>query len=164
MDKIEQPRGLIRYSSQDGLAGVPKTGLRPRMVLYPVIVLVLGSAFLWKMTHMQSATFLPMRVQGMPYTTLDSGDVRVLVAFRVENRSGESRSYSVTVEDAQFQLTAPNFPLQLDAGDSRTFSLIVVAPLSAFERGKAEVPFRFSDGVDLDFAVARHIPGPYVVD
>jgi len=164
MDKIGEPRGLIRYSSQDGLAGVPKTGIRPRVVLYPLIVVVLASVFLWKMTHMQSAVFQPMRVQGMPYTTLESGEIRCLVPFRVENRSGERRSYSVSVDDARFQMTAPNFPLVLEDGESRTFSLIVIAPLDAFERGKAEVPFQFSDGVDLDLAVPRHIAGPYVVE
>ena len=36
MDKVGRPRGLIRYATQDALAGKPPRLLRPRVVLYPI--------------------------------------------------------------------------------------------------------------------------------
>ena len=36
MEQVGKPRGLIRYTSQDALAGKPPHLLRPRTVLYPL--------------------------------------------------------------------------------------------------------------------------------
>ncbi|MCL4865811.1 MAG: cytochrome c oxidase accessory protein CcoG, partial [Gemmatimonadales bacterium] len=40
MDQVGTPRGLIRYTSQDALAGVPSPRLRPRVVLYPAVMAI----------------------------------------------------------------------------------------------------------------------------
>lgn len=163
MDKVDKPRGLIRYSSQDGLEGGKMGFLRPRTLLYPMALLVLISLFTWQLGALESATLLPRRIQGQTYTRTDDGQIRGLVAFSIENRSEEVRTYQVASDDARFVLTAPTFPMTLEAGESRDFSIIVVAPLEVFDRGSAEVPFRFTDGVDFDRSMPRNIPGPYSV-
>jgi cytochrome c oxidase accessory protein FixG len=163
MDKIEKPRGLIRYSSQDGLEGGKQGVLRPRVILYPLVLTIIISLFVWQLSSMQSAILLPRRVLGQPYTKTEDGRIRGIVAFRLENRSGEARTYQVESEDPRFELIAPTFPMELADSESRDFTIIVLSPRDAFERGKAEVPFRFQDGVDFDLARARNVVGPYSV-
>ena len=45
MDKIDRPRGLIRYSSQSAMAGERKRLLRPRIVVYPLVLVIIASLF-----------------------------------------------------------------------------------------------------------------------
>jgi cytochrome c oxidase accessory protein FixG len=40
MDRLERPRGLIRYDSQEGLAGRPRRILRPRVIFYTVLAVI----------------------------------------------------------------------------------------------------------------------------
>ena len=44
MDRVGRPRGLIRYSSRDELAGAPRRILRPRVVLYPLLLVLVWGA------------------------------------------------------------------------------------------------------------------------
>lgn len=163
MDKIEKPRGLIRYSSQDGLEGGKQGFLRPRVVLYPLVLVIVISLFVWQLSGMQSAILLPRRVQGQPFTIADDGRIRCLVTFRLENRSGESRTYQVDTQDPRFELIAPTFPMQLADRESRDFTVVVLSPPEVFDRGTAEVPFHFQDGVDFDLVRPRNVAGPYSV-
>lgn len=163
MTKVGKPKGLIRYSSQDGLEG-GKTGfLRARTVLYPVALAVLITLFVVQLGKMQSATLLPRRVQGTPYSRLDDGRVRSMVAFRLENRAGETRTYQVSSSNPEVELSAPTFPMTLDPGESNDFSIVVIAPFELFERGKAIIPFVFEDGVDFKLEKEHNIPGPYTL-
>jgi hypothetical protein len=43
MDKLQRPRGLIRYDSMNGLAGKATRWIRPRILLYTALLL-LGTA------------------------------------------------------------------------------------------------------------------------
>lgn len=90
MDKLNRPRGLIRYDSMAGLVGQPRRFFRPRIALY----LVLG-AF-----GVAAATFAygrrvdfesnVLRVQGPPYT-LEGGLVRNAFTIHIVNkRSSET--------------------------------------------------------------------------
>jgi cytochrome c oxidase accessory protein FixG len=164
MDKIEKPRGLIRYSSQDGLEGGQQGFFRPRVVLYPLVLAIVISLFVWQLSSMQSAILLPRRVQGQPFTIAEDGRIRCLVTFRLENRSGETRTYQVESDDPRFELIAPTFPMLLADSESRDFTVIVLTPPEIFDRGTAEVPFRFQDGVDFDLARPRNVAGPYSVN
>lgn len=164
MDKVGMPRGLIRYSSQDGLDGIKTGFLRARTLLYPLVLVVGVSLFSWKLSGLESATLLPRRVQGQTYTALEDGRIQTTVAFRLENRSEETRTYQIASDDDRFELHAPTFPMQLEASEARDFVVVVFAPEDVFDRGKASVPFRFTDGVDFDHEMPRNIPGPYSVN
>lgn len=159
MEKVGRPKGLIRYTSQHGLAGDPLKFLRPRTVLYPIVIVAALFAFTWRLTSLESALILPRRVQNQPYTMTEQGDVRNIVAFRLENRSEETHTYQVSMED-EFDLVAPNFPLTLEAGQVQEFMLIVVSPHEIFEQGKARLNFTFRDEADFEKEVSRAVVGP----
>jgi len=47
MDKLSRPRGLIRYTSQDELAGLPHRLLRMRTIAYPVMLAIAVVGLVW---------------------------------------------------------------------------------------------------------------------
>jgi len=51
MTKVNKPVGLIRYTSEDELAGVKVKKLRPRTVAYAGLLLILFSAFVFALTN-----------------------------------------------------------------------------------------------------------------
>ncbi len=167
MDKVGRPRGLIRYSSQDALAGEKAPFLRPRTLLYPAVIVLLLSLFGWRLAGLESALVLPLRVQNTPFSRTEEGSIRNVLTFSLENQSDRDHVYQVEIVDRTEdpgmprRLTAPTFPLKLDAGAMQEFSLIVESPVELFERGRGEVVLRFTDEEDFEHESTRALLGPF---
>jgi cytochrome c oxidase accessory protein FixG len=99
MDRLGRPRGLIRYDSQDGLAGKPRRVVRPRIILYSVL-LVVGAVVALLATRRRTdfeATLL--RLPGEPYV-LDDGQVRNAMQLHLVNKRADVETYRIEVERA----------------------------------------------------------------
>ena len=71
MDKVGKPRGLIRLSSQHHLETKKPTRLvRPRVVLYPLIILVFMGLLVYLVTTKAAADVTILRQHGAPYVVL----------------------------------------------------------------------------------------------
>jgi cytochrome c oxidase accessory protein FixG len=99
MDRLGRPRGLVRYDSQDGLAGKPRRIVRPRLILY-TILLVIGAVVATLATRKRSDFEVTLlRLPGEPYT-LDDGQVRNAMQLHLVNKRSDPEDYRVEVEPA----------------------------------------------------------------
>jgi len=73
MDKVGSPQGLIRYSSQDALAGKPPRVLRVRTVAYPLLLTVVAIAFLTVLSTKYAFDANLMRGRGNPFQRTAAG-------------------------------------------------------------------------------------------
>ncbi len=97
MDKLGRKRGLVRYDSQDGLAGKPRKILRPRVVLYAVLLLV-GVAVAALATRTRRDFEVGMlRLPGEPYA-MEGGEVRNMLQLHLVNKRASAAGYRVEVE------------------------------------------------------------------
>jgi cytochrome c oxidase accessory protein FixG len=98
MDKIQKPRGLIRYDSQRGFEGRPQKMLRGRLLIY-LAAFVLGIAFFaWRAGERTFFQATSLRSQGLPFTITDDG-VRNLYTIFVQNKSDETRTFLIAPGD-----------------------------------------------------------------
>jgi cytochrome c oxidase accessory protein FixG len=51
MDKMQYPRGLISYTTENALAGQASRVLRPRIVAYAFVLVALASGLAWSLAH-----------------------------------------------------------------------------------------------------------------
>jgi len=73
MDKIERPRGLIRYDSFNGFAGGKKNYFRPRIFLYTGFMALGATVLALFLTTLHSAKIEVIRMTGQPYYVDDAG-------------------------------------------------------------------------------------------
>jgi cytochrome c oxidase accessory protein FixG len=99
MDKLGRSRGLVRYDSEDGLAGNPRKVVRSRMVLYSVLLAV-GTvvAFMATRKHRDFEVSL-LRLPGEPYT-MEGGEVRNALQLHIVNKRSGATTYRMEVEPA----------------------------------------------------------------
>lgn len=155
MDKIGRPRGLIRYASQNGLAGAPRRTWRPRTLIYPALILLAFGGLVWGILGRESALVRVLRVQSAPYVRLADGSVMNPVRLSLENRAPDARTYVIEWRGAAAgRLLAPMFPLTIPAGEERTVVIESVLPAAAFSGARAEAAVLIQDGVDF----AREFP------
>ena len=105
---------------------------------------------------------IPCRGKGAPFTSLASGEVSNQLRVVIVNRAEEDRSYTIEVLDLPgATVIAPENPLPVTAGDSVETTLFVNVPRESFTRGKRDIEFRVSDGVDYEKTFPFRLLGPY---
>jgi len=135
MDKVERPRGLIRYDSLASFAGGRTRWLRPRIIIYALVLLIGIAVASLNFARVKPANFAVTRMVGTPYVvTADS--VRNQFMLRVVNKTDSRSSYRIEVLG----------PKLAQAGFEEEFSLApleeVLRPLVLSQpRGSYEGPF-----------------------
>ncbi|MBL8911741.1 MAG: cytochrome c oxidase accessory protein CcoG [Archangium sp.] len=100
MDKVKKPRGLITFASQHELAGQPRKSVRPRVVIYAaLLVVVLGTlgVSLATRTPFEANVFRPRGA--MPFV-IDGDVVRNPLDVHVFNKNPGPAPFSLVVEGA----------------------------------------------------------------
>jgi cytochrome c oxidase accessory protein FixG len=95
MDRVGLPQGLIRYSSQDALEGKKGGMLRPRTVIYPLLLLIVASAFIYVLTTKFAFDARIIRAPGAPFTVVDGAQVQNNLRLRLVNRSEVPQNYTI---------------------------------------------------------------------
>lgn len=99
MTKLERPRGLIRYDSQTAFAGSPTRWLRPRTMLYGVLLLAGASVATWGLTSVRPANLGITRMTGAPYI-VEAGAVRNQFLVRIVNKRNAPARFTLHLVDA----------------------------------------------------------------
>ena len=146
MDKVGQPRGLIRYSAQGALEGEKTRILRPRVIIYSGVLTVLLGVFLTLLTGREAFDVTLLRGLGRPFV-VEGAEVENLVRAKLVNRTDAERSYRVEpVEPASLRLRE-DVSVSLPAGETSTEPLHLIAPADEFAQrgGTLEATLRFID-------------------
>jgi cytochrome c oxidase accessory protein FixG len=162
MDKIGRPRGLIRYSSKDELEGRPRRMLRPRVVLYPLLLVLVWGALVVALARREPADVTVLRGAGTPFSVLPSGLVSNQIRIKIVNRRDSDQHYRLDLAGGGggVSLIAPDNPLPVPAGKSATTSVFVTAPRGAFDDGRREIRFLIRDDAGFRTSAAYRLLGP----
>ena len=161
MDRVGLPRGLIRYTSQAELEVGRSRFVRPRLVVYSAILLVMFGTLAFSLAGKATADVTVLCGLGAPFQVLPSGEIYNQVRIKIANRSDEQRSYLFSLVDRDgLTLVAPETPLTVAAGDSQMTAAFINAPPSAFTAGELEVTLRIADGVDFEELRTYRLLGP----
>ncbi len=134
MDRLGRPRGLVRYDSQDGLAGKPRKIVRARVVVYSAL-LVVGMVVAFVATRGRKdfeATLL--RLPGAPYV-VENGQVRNSLQLHLVNKRASAEQYQLVVDPAEeMSVLIPMTSVLLPSlGDARV-PIFLSVPRDRFHR------------------------------
>ncbi len=140
MDRLGKPHGLIRYSSQDELAGAKRRFLRPRTVLYPLLLAVVLGMLVVALISRPAADLILLREQAAPFEKLDDGRILNHLRVKIVNRDTKPHRYRVSIPDlggAEFR--GPTETERVAPGETVQLALEVIAPGEAFANGPREI-------------------------
>jgi cytochrome c oxidase accessory protein FixG len=161
MDKVGSPRGLIRYTSEEELETGSRRFLRPRLVVYSSILLLMFGGLVTSLAGKSSADVTLLRGLGSPFSVLDNGRVSNQIRVKVANRADSERAFTIAlVGNDELGLIAPENPLVVDAQGSAMTAAFITAPASAFVAGEALVRLRIDDGQGFSTEIEYRLLGP----
>lgn len=134
MDRLHRPRGLIRYDSLRGLQGDKRRILRPRIVIYTILLLVgavVASIALRKRTDFEANL---LRLPGTPYT-IDNGLIRNAFDIHLVNKRNHRETLVIEPEPVtSVSFILPIATVTLDSLADTHVPLFVTMPQAAFQR------------------------------
>ena len=163
MEKLGRKPGLIRYSSQAADAGKSSTLIRPRTIIYPVILLVLAGMFSFLLGTKADFDAVLLRNKGQPFTVLDDGTIRNALKIKLTNRGDEAQVLHMELGPGAPEGTVIEpLDVELQPGEMDTFTMLAVAPAVEFlrQRGQIEVELVVRDEAGETRTIEGQMLGP----
>ncbi|HUO09456.1 MAG TPA: cytochrome c oxidase accessory protein CcoG [Phycisphaerae bacterium] len=162
MTRINKPRGLIRYSSQAAVQGDKPAKFRPRLVFYPVILLILAIAWLLIFSNKGTADITLLRNYGNPFTRLETGRIASPIRLKITNRSDvESRYVFDLPQMPDATIDLPDTAITVPANESRTVAFEVELPPEAFHMGVYDGTLHITNNRDFSRELTVRLLGPF---
>lgn len=136
MSKLKRPLGLIRYSSQAKISGEKPRMLRPRVIIYPMVLLITLTAFMLVLFNRAPVDITILRGVGRPFIELPGELLANPVKLKFVNRSDHEADFNITLSGVQgISLKIDENPVHLKAGEFKTFPAMFVIPAKQFKDG-----------------------------
>ncbi|MBF0352959.1 MAG: cytochrome c oxidase accessory protein CcoG [SAR324 cluster bacterium] len=148
MDKVKRPRGLIRYDSEARMEGKTNKIIRPRIMIYAGILLVMIAGLIWSVSHRPLVEFTVIRNPGEPYSVLAGNTVSNHLTLRLINKDRQDHQIMVRLEEPEeAQLIVPIQPYPLFQNSTQRLDIFVNVPQRLLENGKLPITLYLdSDG------------------
>ena len=144
MDKMQYPRGLIRYTTENMLAGKPRHVLRLRTLIYGGLLLILLGAFLWGVTHRSPVIVEILRDRYALYRETSDGEIENSYALKLVNKSDHAMHLHVSLHDDAPLHIVGKTDIDVGAGQVANVPLTLHATRDALH-GKHDVELRVGD-------------------
>ncbi len=160
MDKLKRPRGLIRYTSQDELAGAPRKLLRARTVIYPALFAIAVAGLGWKLLSRSGTEVWIERVTGPAFVELPDGQISSQAQIKLENESDEPRRYRIALVDSPGASLRSADLWNVKPRAAIVVPLMVDVPRSSFVHGERAVHVRIFESSGFERMLTVTLLGP----
>ncbi len=163
MDKVEKPRGLIRYDSENGIALGQKLKITTRMIGYSLVLgaLIIGLGF--GIGNRSIAEITILRAPGTLYQEVGQDSISNLYNFKIVNKSREELPIELKIENFPAQVKnignrKSSFSIGRDGMEEGTF--FVVIHRKDLEGRKNKIKFSVSSGDRVLETYSTNFLGP----
>lgn len=152
MEKIEKPRGLIRYTSENAIAKGIKFKVTSRIIGYSVVLFILLGALITLLAIRTDVEAIVLRTPGMLYQELPNQKVSNLYNIKVVNKTFNNLPIEIRIAEphGQIQWVGKNFKM-LHEQDIAEGEFFVILDQKDILKSKTKIKIQvLSNGKILD--------------
>ena len=143
MGKMKYDKGLIRYTTENLLHGGKSHLLRPRVIIYAIILSFSTGLLVHGFTTRNSVELDISRDRNVLYRELENGDIENHYNLKILNKDRIQHQYGLSVEGIEStNLKLDNGPLQVAEADVHTFQLRVIASPASLRSSVNTIQFK----------------------
>jgi cytochrome c oxidase accessory protein FixG len=141
MDKMEYPRGLIRYTTQNAIDHEPTRILRPRILIYAALLGLIVAGFVVGLVRREPVDVDVIRDRNALYRLLDDGRVENVYNVKILNKTEQPHRFRVTVRgEGDFSVDPRGVTFEVASGE--VFPAVVRVRRPAYEPlGSQDIEF-----------------------
>ena len=163
MHKLNYPKGLIRYTTENML----KTGmtylLRARVYVYAIILLAAFSTLIYGLSTRSNVSLDISRDRNVLYRELDNGNIENHYSLKILNKDRNDHRYQVSVEGLEnAKLKFDDDLLAVTASTAGSFQLRVIVNTDFLPQNVNPILFRLTalDDVSISVTTEARFVGP----
>lgn len=142
MDKMNYPRGLISFTTEDAIENGKTKVFRPRLLGYGLMLIIMISLFVYSIATRVPAGVEALRDRAMVMYRVVGDDIQNVYTIKINNMDRHTHIYDLEVEgDYEFEIEGYK-PLPALEGEVLTMPVRVVVKQSEFTTKKTEIRFR----------------------
>ncbi|QOY93030.1 cytochrome c oxidase accessory protein CcoG [Massilia sp. UMI-21] len=147
MDKVNRPRGLIRYATENALAAglslaqVRRRLLRPRVLIYSAVLAILGAAMASSLALRNPLKLDVIRDRGSMGREVDDGMIENVYRLQVMNTLEQPQRLRITVEGIASAQVVDGDLIDIDAATTRAVPVRVRIPGGEGKPGSNRIAF-----------------------
>lgn len=142
MDKMEYPRGLIRYTSEHELEGGKTHWLRPRIIGYVLVLLLMVGLFSFNIFTRIPLELSITRDRNQLYVTAGSGAIDNIYTLQVLNMDPHMHQFEVSFSGIENAELIGETTHTLNGGEVRSISLRIRAMPETLSKPSTEIDFQ----------------------
>ena len=125
MDKMSYPRGLIRYTSERELQGGRTHWLRPRIIGYSLVLLLMVGVFSYTMLTRIPLELTAIRDRNQLFVATDTGAIDNIYTLQLVNMDREMHEFDIGMSGIEGATLIGETMYTLNGGEVRSISLRV---------------------------------------
>ena len=125
MDKLGRPRGLVRYTSERGLAGETTRLVRPRVVLYGLALVAITVGLVTALSLREPVELALTRPPGAPFVVRPDGRLQNMVRLRISNKTDAPRTWRVSAAGVG-EIITPVAEMRVEGNAVSAFPVLLV--------------------------------------
>ncbi|ENO87023.1 cytochrome c oxidase accessory protein CcoG [Thauera linaloolentis] len=144
MDKLGAPRGLIRFASDNTLAGAPEgtgPGLRPRVLVYASLLLLFSALSVWTLSQRATLRVDVLRDRGALSRETAEGRIENDYTLKLINMEEAARRFRVDVHGLPGLRIEGDAEFTIGPGSIQTVPVVVSSPAEAAPAGARPIEF-----------------------
>lgn len=142
MDKMNYPRGLISFTTEDAIQNGKTKVFRPRLLGYGLMLGIMISLFVYSLAIRVPVGVEALRDRGVSMYRLAGDDVQNVYTLKINNMDRKTHIYDVEVEgDFDFRIEGYKKMPAIE-GEVLTMPIRVVVKQSALTTHKTDIRFR----------------------
>jgi cytochrome c oxidase accessory protein FixG len=138
MEKIEKPKGLIRYATGNSLKGVKSKFLKPRVAIYSVLLIAVISALIFSISKREDIVVTVLRGKDSPYQVIKNGEngEEVVNHFKLHLKNQTFDNINLRMEmpsiwqKENVEIVSQTQTIKLDGGMNSTLHIFIKFPAS----------------------------------
>lgn len=134
MDKINKPRGLIRYDSLRGIEKKEKFRFTPRMALYSTILVVILSILTCLLVTRSDFSINILRTPGLLYQQQPGDMFSNIYDLNIINKTFNSAQIELRLKDVQGELKLLGDEMDLKPQEKRDSKFLIVLPKTSITK------------------------------
>lgn len=148
MEKLGYPKGLIRYSTQNAIDGRPTRVLRPRIIVYGLLLAGFMAAWVVGVATRSDLMIEALRDRNALYRETADGAIENGYTLKIVNKADATREFRIRVESSLpgLELRDNDAPVRVEAGSVVPVPVVLVAREGASGRNEVRFVVESIDG------------------
>ncbi|MCK0164602.1 cytochrome c oxidase accessory protein CcoG [Marinobacter sp. S6332] len=148
MDKMDYPRGLIRYTTENELEGKPSKLLRPRTFGYGAVLTAMIGTIVFVIATRVPAQMDVLRDRGALFSFNGEGRIENSYTLKIVNMSEVPQTFSLSVQGMDGIRILTETQVSVDSGENRSLPTVVDVPPESIPQSNNEIIFHAQSETD----------------